>query len=238
MKRAALYFRDNSVAESERYSLIKKQRGVTLLEIIIVLGIIGVIAAGVVVLAQRAFTAQDISDIQNNTNSIRTSMNEAFQDEGEYPAATTTAVTLKKSDLATSDDLAPIVTLNKLGKISSSESINGVSGDVYQIGQALVDSSSTVHKGFVVLVSGLDQQTCRNLLSQMGNQWDYVGIINAPAGEDESATLNGTALDAAKTAGSVLRSLSIDEDITSTDIVDEATCNMGGANNGIVFGSK
>ncbi|WP_312211987.1 type IV pilus major pilin [Pseudescherichia sp.] len=227
-----------NLPEEKSHNRLIKQRGVTLLEIIIVLGIIGVIAAGVVVLAQRAFTAQDISDIQNNTNSIRTSMTEAFKDEGEYPPATTEAVTLTKSEIATSDDLAPIVTLNKLGKISPSESFNGISGDAFQIGQALVDSESTVHKGFVVLVSGLDQQTCRNLLSQMGNQWDYVGIISAPAGEDESTELNGTELDADKKAGTVLKSLSVAEDITSTDIVDEATCNIGGANNGIVFGSK
>lgn len=233
MKRAIFQLNENVVKE-----VLKKQRGVTLLEIIIVLGIIGVIAAGVVVLAQRAFTAQDISDIQNNTNSIRTSMTEAFKDEGEYPAATSTVVTLTKSELATSDDLAPIVTLNKLGKISPSESYNGISGDIFQIGQALVDAESTMHKGFVLLVSGLDQPTCRNLLSQMGNQWDYVGIISAPAGEDQSTVLNGTALDAEKQAGSVLKSLSVAEDITSAEIVDEATCNIGGANNGIVFGSK
>lgn len=227
----------NTREHSARNTLVR-QRGVTLLEIIIVLGIIGVIAAGVVVLAQRAFTAQDISDIQNNTNSIRTSMTETFKDEGEYPPATTEAVKLTKGNIATSDDLAPIVTLNKLGKLSPAESFNGISGDAFQIGQALVDSDSTVHKGFVLLISGLDQQTCRNLLSQMGNQWDYVGIISAPAGEDESATLNSTELDAAKAAGSVLKSLSVAEDITSKDIVDEATCDIGGANNGIVFGSK
>lgn len=229
---------NNNRIDSAAALLLRKQRGVTLLEIIIVLGIIGVIAAGVVVLAQRAFTAQDISDIQNNTNTIRTSMAEAFQDEGEYPPATTTAVTLTKGNIATSTDLAPIVTLNKLGKISPSESFNGISGDAFQIGQALVDSASSVHKGFVILISGLDQQTCRNLLSQMGNQWDYVGIISAPAGEDASAQLNGTELDTAKKVGSVLKSLSVAEDINSTDIVNDATCNIGGANNGIVFGGK
>lgn len=40
--------------KSAQYRELKKQKGVTLLEIIIVLGIIGIIAAGVVVLAQRA----------------------------------------------------------------------------------------------------------------------------------------------------------------------------------------
>ncbi|OXL39176.1 type IV pilin [Enterobacter mori] len=216
---------------------MRKQRGVTLLEIIIVLGIIGVIAAGVVVLAQRAFTAQDLSDIQNNANSIRTSMSEAFKDEAEYPAPTATAINLTKSDVATATDLSPIVTLNKLGKISPNESFNGISGDVFQIGNAIVDASSTVSKGFVVLVNGLDQETCRNLISQMGNQWDYVGVINAPSGVDQSASLEDVALDSAVSA-TVLKSLATSADIPAATIVADTTCNNTGASNGIVFGSK
>lgn len=216
---------------------MRKQRGVTLLEIIIVLGIIGVIAAGVVILAQRAFTAQDLSDIQNNANSIRTSMSEAFKDEAEYPAPTSTAVNLTKATVATANDLSPIVTLNKLGKISPNESFNGISGDVFQIGNAIVDQSSTASKGFVVLVNGLDQETCRNLISQMGNQWDYVGIINAPSGVDQSASLEDVALDSALST-TILKSLATSADIPAATIVADTTCNNTGASNGIVFGSK
>lgn len=72
--------------KSAQYRELKKQKGVTLLEIIIVLGIIGIIAAGVVILAQRAFTSQDISDLTDNTNSVRVAMTEAYKDSAEYPA--------------------------------------------------------------------------------------------------------------------------------------------------------
>lgn len=216
---------------------MRKQRGVTLLEIIIVLGIIGVIAAGVVILAQRAFTAQDLSDIQNNANSIRTAMTEAFKDDAEYPAPTSTAISLTKADVATKDDLAPIVTLNKLGKISPNESFNGISGDVFQIGNGLIDSNSSSNKGFVLLVNGLDQETCRNLISQMGNQWDYVEVIAATAGADQSTALTSVKLDATVSA-TVLKSLATSADIPSASIVANTTCANTGATNGIVFGSK
>ncbi|EFR6322850.1 type II secretion system protein, partial [Salmonella enterica] len=49
--------------KADKYKEIKQQRGMTLLEIIIVLGIIGTIAAGVVILAQRAFDSRAISDL-------------------------------------------------------------------------------------------------------------------------------------------------------------------------------
>lgn len=69
-----------SLAEKmKNFKLLKKQRGMTLLEIIIVLGIIGTIAAGVVVLAQRAFDSRAISDVVTNTNTVRVAMKDAYQ---------------------------------------------------------------------------------------------------------------------------------------------------------------
>ncbi|MEZ2757351.1 type II secretion system protein [Providencia vermicola] len=59
----------------------------TLLEIIIVLGIIGTIAAGVVVLAQRAFDSRAISDVVSNTNTVRVAMKDAYQRAAGYPNA-------------------------------------------------------------------------------------------------------------------------------------------------------
>jgi len=215
---------------------MRKQRGVTLLEIIIVLGIIGVIAAGVVILAQRAFTTQDLSDIQNNANSIRTSMVEAFKDEGSYPASDT-IVGLTKSTISTATSDAPIVTLVKLGKISPDESFNGVSNDAFQMGNAKIDNSSSQNKAFVLAVNGLETEECRNLISLMGNQWDYVEALKADAGAGKDiASLDGKDLSVAK-SGAILKTL-ISGEIKTSDITATDVCDGDGAINGVIFGSK
>ncbi|MCG5044809.1 type IV pilus major pilin [Enterobacteriaceae bacterium 155047] len=215
---------------------MRKQRGVTLLEIIIVLGIIGVIAAGVVILAQRAFTAQDLSDIQNNANSIRTSMAEAFKDEGSYPADKAGVAGLTKSTIADSDLDTPIVTLVKLGKISPDESFNGISNDAFQMTSASLDSNSSQKKVFVLLVNGLETEECRNLISQMGNQWDYVeAVTGVPAGSTTPLTISNDL--SVVTSTTVLKSLTSGE-IKATAIVNDDVCSDEGASNGVIFGSK
>lgn len=220
----------------EKFKEMKKQRGVTLLEIIIVLGIIGVIAAGVVILAQRAFTAQDLSDIQNNANSIRTSMAEAFKDEGSYPLNTDGVNGLTKSTIADSTKDTPIVTLVKLGKISPDEAFNGISNDAFELSNAKLDNSSSQQKGFVLLVNGLEKEECRNLISEMGNQWDYVESIGGhPAGSTTAYTFAGNLSDTVSTT--ILKSL-ISGEISAAAIVHEDVCPDDGASNAVIFGSK
>lgn len=214
---------------------MRKQRGVTLLEIIIVLGIIGVIAAGVVILAQRAFTAQDLSDIQNNANSIRTSMNEAFKDEGSYPENKDGIVGLTKSSISASKLDTPIVTLVKLGKISPDESFNGMSNDAFQIESVKLDGNSSSNKGFLLVVNGLEKEECRNLISEMGNQWDYVETISG-ANAGKNATVTTKSLSEA-VSGTILKSL-ISGEISASAIVADTGCVDSGATNGVVFGSK
>ncbi|HDS6852048.1 type IV pilus major pilin [Enterobacter sp. V87_3] len=216
---------------------MRKQRGVTLLEIIIVLGIIGVIAAGVVILAQRAFTAQDLSDIQNNANSIRTSMTEAFKDEGSYPEDKGGIVGLTKSSIAASPLDTPIVTLVKLGKISPDESFNGISNDAFQITSAKLDNLSSQDKAFVLVVNGLETEECRNLISEMGNQWDYVEALKADASAGKTVSgVSGRNMSAAKT-GAILKTLTSGE-IAAADITKAGICDGAGAVNGVIFGSK
>ncbi|WP_395304769.1 type IV pilus major pilin [Enterobacter sp. ECC-019] len=216
---------------------MRKQRGVTLLEIIIVLGIIGVIAAGVVILAQRAFTTQDLSDIQNNANSIRTSMTEAFKDEGSYPADNGGIVGLTKSNISASTLDTPIVTLVKLGKISPDESFNGISNDAFQISNARLDNTSSQNKAFVFVVNGLETEECRNLISEMGNQWDYVEALNTGANAGSTvASIDGRNLSVAK-SGAILKTLTSGE-IAATDITASGVCDGEGAANGVIFGSK
>lgn len=163
-------------------------------------------------------------------------MVEAFKDEGSYPESDTIEK-LTKSNIAASSSKAPIVTLVKLGKISPDESFNGISNDAFQLGNAKLDPSASQNKGFVLVVNGLETEECRNLISQMGNQWDYVEALKggAPAGKDV-ATIDGRNLSAAK--GTVILKTLVSGEITAAEITTDGICDAAGAENGVIFGSK
>lgn len=156
----------------------------TLLEIIIVLGIIGVIAAGVVVLAQRAFDTKAMSDLANNANSVRVAVKDAYGPSGEYPAedATDTAALKNVSDVL-KDNKTPIGKLVALGKISTDEALNGISGNYIDVGPGQIGTKTNA--GYFIQLNGLSQQQCRGLLNTMGNQWDYVEV---PTNGDAAGT--------------------------------------------------
>lgn len=238
MSTMVLNIKGNMTKKVSKLKEMKKQRGVTLLEIIIVLGIIGVIAAGVVILAQRAFTAQDLSAVQDDLTSVRTAMNEAYKDQAQYPAQSDSIKGLSKSDIndtSVSND-SPIATLVRMGKISADEAFNGFSNDAFQMDNALTDSSSSQRKGFVVVVNGLASEECRNLISQMGNQWDYVEALNSGAAAGSEPSISGRDFSVSK-SGAILKTLT-SGDIAPADIVADGVCDGQGSINAVIFGSK
>ncbi|AGR57470.1 type IV pilus major pilin [Salmonella bongori] len=230
--------------KADKYKEIKQQRGMTLLEIIIVLGIIGTIAAGVVILAQRAFDSRAISDLVSNTNTVRIAVKDAYQREGNYPAADTAQVIAYDAD-SIKDSTASttiIARLVQLGKISVDEARNGISNDYLNIGGAITSTGATTDKGFVIEINGLDQSQCRSVISQVGNNWDYVATVTAPAG---SYTVNGSNFDmttaavaAPTSAQAVLRSLdTATGSQTITAAMTAAVCSND-SSNGVILGSR
>ncbi|EAY8076959.1 type IV pilus major pilin [Salmonella enterica] len=241
--------RKRFMAQPEKYLNLKKQRGMTLLEIIIVLGIIGTIAAGVVILAQRAYDSKAISDLVNNTNVVRTAMKEAYGPTGIYPALeNANTLTLTDDNISKpATALSPISKLYLLGKVSTSEAKNNISGNFFSVGGAnLGTDASAANRGYVVEVNGLTQKQCRNILTQVGNQWDYVRVVNPmPAGQytdgpiDMTANADGfTPATGEMAEAGVYRSLSTTDGnntITPDGVIGACSDN---ASNGIILGSR
>ncbi|WAD29072.1 type IV pilus major pilin [Citrobacter braakii] len=223
--------------KAAQYRELKKQKGVTLLEIIIVLGIIGIIAAGVVILAQRAFTSQDISNLVDNTNSVRVAMTEAYKDADAYPAKVASN-TETKAGIKTSAGKSAIVGLVKMGKISPDEAFNGFSNDAFEIGPAITSKGATKAKGFYVVINGLATEDCRNIISQIGSQWDYVGTTTAAPGA-MSATAQLDMSVAPDETKSILKTLAGNK-LNPTNIVANSICDAdpNGTTNAIILGSK
>ncbi|EGC1083176.1 prepilin-type N-terminal cleavage/methylation domain-containing protein, partial [Salmonella enterica] len=158
---------------------LKKQRGMTLLEIIIVLGIIGTIAAGVVILAQRAYDSKAMTDLTTNINTIRTAMKDAYGSTGIYPLPAGAATAQLNDDTinGTAGQATPIGKLIALGKLSRDEAKNNISNDYISAGAGNI-SVNGVQKGYFIEINGLDRQQCRNILLQAGNSFDYVEVTN------------------------------------------------------------
>lgn len=234
----------------KRYRALKKQRGMTLLEIIIVLGIIGTIAAGVVVLAQRAYDSKAMTDLVTNTNTIRTAIKETYGPTGIYPneqVAGTLALTDSTINTVTGADIPPIAQLVQLGKLSTSEAKNNISSNYFNIGTAHVGTAGTAgttigDRAYFIEVNGLDQKQCRNIMLQVGNQWDYVEVHNTAGSSGAYASGDHLNLQAAAVTGGngaegVVRSLADTGNVLITPGLANGFCSDSAANS-LVLGSR
>lgn len=238
----------------KRYRELKKQRGMTLLEIIIVLGIIGTIAAGVVVLAQRAYDNKAMTDLVTNTNVVRTAIKETWGPTGVYPDEQTAGtLNLNETTIKTVSgaDTPPIATLVQLGKLTTNEAKNNISSNFFNIGNGHIGTAGTgggggtatpANRAYFIEINGLDQKQCRNIVLQTGNQWDYVEIRNTGGGPGSYASPDH--IDLAGAVGAitgngqgVVRSLANNGNVTITPATVAQACSDS-ATNSIVLGSR
>ncbi|EEV7167047.1 TPA: type IV pilus major pilin [Escherichia coli] len=215
-----------------KYHELRKQRGMSLLEVIIVLGIIGTIAAGVVVLAQRAFDSRTVTELVSNTNTVRVAMKDAYQRDGVYPQYVD-PLSLTADNIKDSTQNAPIAQLVQLGKLTADEGRNNISGDFMGIGGART-SAAAVLKGFAIELNGLSQEQCRSILGQVGNNWEYVKVGTSASGS-YSLTTDGVDM-TVEANGDILRSLGTNGQETLTAEKILGTCNA--TINSIILGSR
>lgn len=222
--------------KTNQYHELKKQKGVTLLEIIIVLGIIGIIAAGVVILAQRAFAAQDTTSVSDSTNTIRTAMTDVYRNTG-YPktaAEYANTTTVAPGALATSTLNNPIIVLAKMGKLSSREALNVYSKEPFQLLPASIGGTNTTGKGFVVVVTGMNSEECRALATQVSGDWDFVESRAAmPAGKAVTYSVIDMSIAPSGTIGKTLAS-----SVLNPSFITTTMCAAAGSNNGLLLGSR
>ena len=83
------------------------------------------------------------------------------------------------------------------------------------------------------MINGLDSETCRNYISQIGAKWDYVEVKSGQAGT--LLTPTATNLSGAATAPNVLKTLTADN-LTVATIAQ--TCLNDGDTNVIMLGSR
>lgn len=227
-------FKEEARKKIAKYHELRKQRGMSLLEVIIVLGIIGTIAAGVVILAQRAFDSRAVTDLVTNTNTVRVAMKDAYQRDGVYPDYVSPLNLTSDTIKTNTTGKIPAAQLVQLGKITPDEVRNNISGDFIAIGGALTSNSATVKKGFAIELNGLSQEQCRSILGQVGNNWEYVAVGNSASG---SYAMQADGVDmSVAAAGDILRTLGTDgqKTLTAERILGTCTATV----NSITLGSR
>ncbi|WP_114077807.1 type 4b pilus CFA/III major pilin CofA [Escherichia coli] len=236
----SVYNRTQKMKEEARkklakYHELRKQRGMSLLEVIIVLGIIGTIAAGVVILAQRAFDSRTVSELVTNTNTIRVAMKDAYQRDGKYPDYQA-PLSLTADSIKTDSTGIAVAQLVQLGKLTPDEARNGISGDYIGIGGAITSSGSTINKGFAMELNGLSQEQCRSILGQVGDNWEYVAVGTSPSGSYDALSAGAVNMLAATDNTTILRSLAANGQVSLTAEKILKTCTA--TVNSITLGSR
>lgn len=171
---------------------MKKQKGMTLLEIIIALGIIGVVSAGVVVLAQRAIDAQNMTKATQAVNTIQIAMTQTYRNLGRYPAPTGAA-----------GEATVARALVGLGRVAEDDIKNAFTGEDVVI-HAFSKIAEGDNKAFAIAYNGLTLDQCRQLVTNTIDMFPYIEIADAPTGPyqtEAAAAAAGTGILKSPTGG-------------------------------------
>ncbi len=199
----------NTVVKKERKN---KQSGVALLEMLIVIGIIGLLTAGVVVLSTSTFSSLDELKVVNNMSTVKTKLQKVFKQQGNYAGLTN----------ATSVDF-----------LGENDLSNPYGVDI-QLGTAVTNGQAD--GGFSMSVGGLSEASCVNVMSTLdGNSFDFVGLRTGAAGAAATplSSTSDIAGDVADVDPEYVAGASVVKDLTVINIT--ADCKVAAANNNAII---
>ncbi len=142
----------------------KKNKGLTLLEIIIVLGIMGIIAAGVVLIAQRAIDNQNIQRLTTQLNMIQTAMIQVYRSSSSYPVV--------GKDVTQSKKLRDALVL--MGKVNKQDFQNPFTGLPVEI--FTTSLNKVPNRTFAIYVKELSQDQCASLIMNAQSQFEFIQV--------------------------------------------------------------
>ncbi|QDO83328.1 type II secretion system protein [Shewanella psychropiezotolerans] len=141
----------------------KKARGLALLEILIAIGILGLIAAGVATLASRTFEKQDLKDIQTDMTDVSIALQQVYSRAAQYVDTSSLSV----QEFADSKAIDPSVAINPL------------TNSAYLFSVAKVRATDTLDTGFVLGIDNANQTACNALITgPLLDDADYITVMD------------------------------------------------------------
>ncbi len=132
----------------------KKQAGLALLEMIIAIGILGVISAAVVMLSTKAFSSMNVKDTVSGISALDSSIKNTYRGQGNY------------------GELDGAVK----AKIIGANLVKNPFGGDFTISQMPMDLNDTAGtKAFSIDIDGLTSEQCQKVVQSIGDTFAYVG---------------------------------------------------------------
>ena len=150
----------------KNYALAKKtknQKGMTLLEVIITLGIFGVISVGVLRLTRVAVESNNMGSLIESLNSLRFNGIQTYRSAGRYPTW--------DANFPNATTLALI----KLGKVSQKDGINPFNNDIIPF-ITFGKTNTRDRKAFALAVENLTQNECKALITKTADTFSYIAV--------------------------------------------------------------
>lgn len=134
----------------------KRQAGLALLEMIIAIGILGVISAAVVMLSTKAFSSMNVKDTVASLTALDSSIKSSYRSQGNYEGIEGQVNEKEESK-----------------RIIPAHLFKSPFGGNYTL--TALTAGVQKNRGFRIGVNGLNIEQCTKVIESLGNSFRYIG---------------------------------------------------------------